>query len=90
MIRSLIYVDNEVPDDSGGGTLDWTNPWGNYKYVDDIEVREDGGIPGFLQAIRTALAIKLKEKMDVARIKVREDELLAILFDEMAKIDGMV
>jgi selenocysteine lyase/cysteine desulfurase len=80
---------NEVPDDSGGGTLDWTNPWGNYKYVDDIEVREDGGTPGFLQAIRTALAIKMKEKMDVAKIKAREDELLAIAFSELDKIKGV-
>jgi len=46
---------NEVPDNPGGGTVDWTNPWGKYKYVDDIEAREDGGTPGFLQTIRTAL-----------------------------------
>jgi selenocysteine lyase/cysteine desulfurase len=80
---------NEAPDDSGGGTLDWTNPWGKYKYVDDIEVREDGGTPGFLQAIRTALAIRLKEKMGVAKIRTRENELLAILFAEMEKIEGI-
>jgi selenocysteine lyase/cysteine desulfurase len=75
---------NEVPDDSGGGTLDWSNPWGNYKYVDDIEVREDGGTPGFLQAIRTALAIRLKEKMNV-----HENELLALTFSELDKIEGI-
>jgi len=80
---------NEAPDDSGGGTLDWTNPWGNYKYVDDIEVREDGGTPGFLQAIRTALAIKLKEKMVVAKMRAREEELLSIAFAEMEKIEGI-
>jgi len=27
---------NEVPDQPGGGTVDWTNPWGEYKYVDNI------------------------------------------------------
>ncbi|HLW31818.1 MAG TPA: aminotransferase class V-fold PLP-dependent enzyme, partial [Aequorivita sp.] len=56
---------NQVPDNPGGGTVSWTNPWGTHKYFDDIETREDGGTPGFLQAIRTALAIKLKEKMGV-------------------------
>ena len=80
---------NEAPDDSGGGTLDWTNPWGNYKYVDDIEVREDGGTPGFLQAIRTALAIRLKEKMDVAKMTTREKELLTLAFSELDKIEGI-
>jgi selenocysteine lyase/cysteine desulfurase len=80
---------NEVPDDSGGGTLDWSNPWGNYKYVDDIEVREDGGTPGFLQAIRTALAIKQKEKMDVGKMTTRENELLTLAFSELDKIEGI-
>jgi len=54
---------SEIPDNPGGGTVDWTNPWGEYKYIDDIEVREDGGTPGFLQAIRTALAIEVKNQM---------------------------
>jgi selenocysteine lyase/cysteine desulfurase len=80
---------NEVPDEPGGGTVDWTNPWGNYKYVDNIEAREDGGTPGFLQAIRTALAIKLKEKMGTVNIKAREDELLSIAFKEIQQIPGI-
>jgi selenocysteine lyase/cysteine desulfurase len=33
---------SKVPDQPGGGTVDWTNRWGEYKFVDDIEVREDG------------------------------------------------
>ena len=82
---SSIYK-NAVPDDPGGGTVDWTNPWGLYKYVDDIELREDGGTPGFLQAIRTALAINLKEEMKTVMIKAREKELLKIAFEEFKKI----
>ena len=30
---------NEVPDHPGGGTVDWTNAWGEYKFIDDIELR---------------------------------------------------
>jgi selenocysteine lyase/cysteine desulfurase len=80
---------NEVPDDSGGGTVDWTNPWGNYKYIDDIETREDGGTPGFLQAIRTALSIRLKEQMKIENIRARENELMKIVFAEIEKIEGI-
>ncbi|MFC2090854.1 aminotransferase class V-fold PLP-dependent enzyme [Bacteroidota bacterium] len=79
----------EVPDNPGGGTVDWTNPWGNYKYVDDIEAREDGGTPGFLQSIKTALAIELKENMGVDNILEREEELLAIAFDGLRNIHGI-
>lgn len=71
---------NLVPDNPGGGTVTWTNPWGVHKYIEDIEEREDGGTPGFLQLIRTSLAIKLKEKMGVVNILKREHELLEIFF----------
>lgn len=80
---------NEIPDQPGGGTVDWTNPWGNYKFVDDIEAREDGGTPGFLQAIRTALCIQLKEKMGVSNIQKRESELVAIALENIENIKGV-
>ncbi len=80
---------NKVPDSPGGGTVDWTNPWGQHKFVSDIEPREDGGTPAFLQAIRAALAIKLKQEMSVEKMREREGELVKIAFDEMRKIPGL-
>ena len=77
---------NNVPDIPGGGTVDWTNPWGQYKYIDNIETREDGGTPGFIQAIRIALAIKLKEKMGVENIQIREEQLVTQAYDGLTKI----
>lgn len=79
----------EVPDNPGGGTVDWTNPWGKYKYVDDIEVREDGGTPGFLQSIKAALAMQLKEQMGVDSIMQRERELLDIALPGLRRIPGI-
>ena len=75
-----------VPDHPGGGTVDWTNPWGEHKYVNDIEAREDGGTPGFLQTIRTALCVQLKDKMGVKKILAREEELVKIAFEEFNNI----
>jgi len=69
--------------------VDWTNPWGEYKYLDDIEAREDGGTPGFLQAIRAALSLELKEKMGVENIQKREKELVDKTFHELEKIQGL-
>lgn len=59
VFNSAIY-NSSVPDNPGGGTVDWTNPWGEFKYIDDIETREDGGTPGFLQTIRTAIVAQVK------------------------------
>jgi selenocysteine lyase/cysteine desulfurase len=80
---------NEVPDNPGGGTVDWTNPWGKYKYVDDIEAREDGGTPGFLQSIRTALCFGLKDQMGIENMKQREKQLLDLAFAGLDKINGL-
>jgi len=80
---------NEVPDNPGGGTVDWTNPWGGHKYVDDIEVREDGGTPAFLQTIKTAMCVKLKEEMGSDNLLAREHELLNILWNRIADIPNV-
>ncbi len=77
---------NTVPDNPGGGTVSYTNPWGQHDYFDDVETREDGGTPGFLQTIRIALSIQLKEKMGVENIKKREDEINAILFKTLESL----
>ena len=76
-----------VPDHPGGGTVEWTNPWGEHRYVMDIEAREDGGTPGFIQAIRTAISIRLKEEMTTEKIIAREEELLPIAFRRFKEID---
>ena len=76
----------KAPDTPGGGTVDWTNRWGEYKFIDNIEIREDGGTPGFLQAIRTALAIELKDQMNIEKMHEREDELTKIAFRELRQI----
>jgi selenocysteine lyase/cysteine desulfurase len=80
---------NMVPDNPGGGTVAWTNPWGEHKYVDNIEDREDGGTPGFLQTIKTALAIQLKDEMGVDRILEREHELVEYVFAELGVIPNI-
>jgi selenocysteine lyase/cysteine desulfurase len=89
LIFDSAFYNSEVPDNPGGGTVDWTNPWGEYKYIDDIEAREDGGTPGFLQAIRTALCIELKNQMGTNNIRKREEELLEKLFKGLKKIPNL-
>lgn len=77
---------NKIPDHPGGGTVDWTNPWGEHRYHDDIELREDGGTPQFLQTIKAGLSIRLKEEMGVENIEARENEMVKIIWDRLSKI----
>lgn len=80
---------NTVPDDCGGGTVNWTNPWGEYSFLDDIEAREDAGTPGFLQTIKAALAVQLKNQMGVAAMRRREDEIVPCVMDALEAIPGV-
>ncbi len=88
VFNKALYT-NKIPDHPGGGTVTWTNPWGKHHFFDDIETREDGGTPGFLQTIRTALCIKVKNQMGIENIHLREKELVNILFDGMNKIPNL-
>ncbi|MGO8970732.1 MAG: aminotransferase class V-fold PLP-dependent enzyme [Myxococcaceae bacterium] len=85
VFNSQLYH-NRVPDQPGGGTVNWTNPWHQHSFVDNIEAREDGGTPGFLQTIKAALAVQLKEAMGTARMLEREHELLQLLLGKLRSI----
>ena len=87
MIFDSSLYKNKAPDNPGGGTVDWTNRWGEYKYIDDIELREDGGTPGFLQAIRSALTFELKEQMGIENMEQREKELVPRAFKGLKAIN---
>ncbi|MFD0991897.1 aminotransferase class V-fold PLP-dependent enzyme [Tenacibaculum geojense] len=80
---------NMIPDNPGGGTVMYTNPWGDHDYIDDIETREDGGTPAFLQTIKIALSIQVKEQMGTQNIKNRENEINAILFNCLENLEGV-
>lgn len=80
---------NTVPDDPGGGTVAWTNRWGEHRFVSDIETREDGGTPAFLGAIRAALAMELKELMGPEKMHAREEELVGRAFAGLSEIGGL-
>jgi len=85
LIFNKTLYKNKVPDHPGGGTVTWTNPWGEHSFFNNIETREDGGTPGFLQCIRTALAIKVKDAMGTDNIAKREQELTDFVMGELSK-----
>lgn len=89
IFNSKLYS-NKVPDQPGGGTVSWTNPWGGHRYFDNIEVREDGGTPAFMQTIRAALSCQLKDEMGVENIHNREKELVDFLFKNLSDQENII
>jgi len=86
IFRKELYK-NAVPDHPGGGTVIWTSPFAKHNYMADIEAREDGGTPGFLQTIRAAKTIELKDYMGTGFINERKQLLLNTLWEEVAKMN---
>jgi selenocysteine lyase/cysteine desulfurase len=86
LIFNEILYKADFPDNPGGGNVKYTTPWGDFCYSDKIEVKEDGGTPGFLQVMRTALCLELKTQMGVENMKNRENELLELCYSEFKKL----
>ncbi len=94
LIFNKCFYKNAVPDHPKGQTVTWVNPWNEQAYhnpneVSGIEAREDGGTPPFLQTIRAALAVKLKEEMGMDKMLKREEELLKIIFERFENIPNL-
>jgi selenocysteine lyase/cysteine desulfurase len=89
LIFTKALYHQKIPDNPGGGTVDWTNPWGGHKYIDDIEAREDGGTPAFLQTTRAAMCLTLKNEMGISRIREREEHLLGLIWERIAPLPNL-
>jgi len=72
--RKDLFV-NRVPAVPGGGTVVFVNPDG-HRYLDDVEVREEGGTPSIIGSIRAGLIFALKEAVGVEAIREREESFL--------------
>lgn len=88
IFNSALY-NNHVPDQPGGGTVVWTNPWDPHNYIADIEQREDGGTPPFLQGIKAAMAVKLKEEMGSKAMKARAQQITTRILDAFEHIPNL-
>jgi selenocysteine lyase/cysteine desulfurase len=67
---------NRVPTVPGGGTVAYVNPL-DHLYLEDPVLREEGGTPDIVGAIRAGLVFGLKRAVGVSQIKAVEDVLLA-------------
>jgi selenocysteine lyase/cysteine desulfurase len=65
---------NRVPSTPGGGTVDFVTEH-YHRYLEDPEVREEGGTPAIIESIRAGLVFHLKQAVGTDVIHAREREL---------------
>jgi selenocysteine lyase/cysteine desulfurase len=71
--RSLFK--NRVPVMPGGGTVAYVNPL-EHRYLEDPELREEGGTPAIIESVRAGLVFQLKEAVGVDAIREREEDFI--------------
>ncbi|UYV72704.1 hypothetical protein LAZ67_10000370 [Cordylochernes scorpioides] len=76
---------NPVPSGSGGGSIFFVSRTG-HRYLKQAEMREEGGTPAIVGAIRAGLVLQLKEAVTCARIKEREEQLIQQAMSAWRKI----
>lgn len=62
---------SRAPAEPGGGTVLYTSPWA-WRYLEDLQAREEGGTPPIVQGIRAGLVFELKERLGSARLEALE------------------
>lgn len=71
--RELFH--NRVPDVPGGGTVAYVNT-DDHRYLDDPALREEGGTPAIIEAVRAGLVFQLKQAVGAEVIRASEARLL--------------
>ena len=66
---------NTVPAVPGGGTVVYVNPE-EHRYLDEPELREEGGTPDIIGSIRAGLVFQLKEAVGADEIERREEAFI--------------
>lgn len=66
---------NEVPAVPGGGTVAYVNP-SEHRYLEDPEVREEGGTPAIVESIRAGLVFQLKDAVGAGMIREKEHQFI--------------
>ena len=66
---------NSVPAVPGGGTVAFVTP-DDHRYLDDPELREEGGTPAIVESIRAGLVFQLKDAVGAHNIHARETRFL--------------
>ncbi|KAG8181065.1 hypothetical protein JTE90_014777 [Oedothorax gibbosus] len=85
LVAKKNILQNAVPSEPGGGTIFFVSRY-THRYLKDVEMREEGGTPSIVGAIRAGMAFQLKEAVGCTVISKREEEICRMVFDRLKNI----
>eukprot|EP01029_Cantina_marsupialis_P013154 TRINITY_DN291427_c0_g3_i1.p1 TRINITY_DN291427_c0_g3~~TRINITY_DN291427_c0_g3_i1.p1 ORF type:complete len:601 (-),score=185.31 TRINITY_DN291427_c0_g3_i1:747-2549(-) len=89
LIAKKTLFQNVVPAMPGGGTVQFVSS-DSHKYVDNPEIREEGGTPNILGAIKAGLVFQLKEAVGADLIHKHEQSFIRRAITSWSKSDKIL
>ncbi|CAE1271349.1 unnamed protein product [Acanthosepion pharaonis] len=80
---------NPTPEGCGGGTIFFVRREG-HRYLQEPEMREEGGTPDIIGSIRAGLVIQLKQAIGTDLISEKDTEMCRIAYDCWKKCKNLV
>lgn len=74
LIAKKSLFKNTTPNVCGGGTVFFVTREG-HRYLQDTELREEGGTAAVVESVRAGLVMQLKETLGVQPIMSREEKI---------------
>ncbi|XP_065845865.1 uncharacterized protein [Oscarella lobularis] len=89
LIAKKALFKNPVPSSSGGGTVFFVTRT-THRYLQENEMREEGGTPDIVGSIRVGLVFQLKQSIGCDAIEAKEEELAKYGMSFFAKHPNVV
>lgn len=86
--KKKLFV-NRVPSGSGGGSVFFVSRK-DHRYLQEIEMREEGGTPSIVGAIRCGLVFQLKAAVDHEFLLSREEKLCRKMWSAWQDVPNMM
>jgi selenocysteine lyase/cysteine desulfurase len=79
LIAKKSLFKNTAPNGCGGGTVFFVTRE-SHRYLQDTELREEGGTAAVVESVRAGLVMQLKETIGVQAIMAREEKISRLGF----------
>ncbi len=84
LITKKCVMDNKIPVIAGGGTVEYVSK-SSQMYLEDVEVREEGGTPGIIESIRAGLVFKVKDLVGAELIEEIENSYISRAMEQLSQ-----
>nr|CAD7399828.1 unnamed protein product [Timema cristinae] len=89
LVAKKALFKNTVPNGCGGGSVFFVSRDG-HRYLQDTELREEGGTAAVVESVRAGLVMQLKETVGVPSIMLREDKITRMVLSHMRTIPELI